>query len=86
MKLYIMLGGGSVSSVTDIILNSKFELQSRYNVPFRTNTIGKGMNLPIPSAMGKIIPLLFVYENDFDIVGWYPLRYDSSNYQLYKND
>ena len=27
----------------------EFELQSRYYVPFRTNTLGKGMN---PPAMG----------------------------------
>ena len=33
------------------IVVSKFELQSRYYVHFRTNTFGKGMNLLILPAM-----------------------------------
>ena len=35
----------------DIVL-SEFELQSRYNIRFRINTLGKGMTSLIPSAMG----------------------------------
>ena len=31
---------------------SEFELQSRYYVHFRTNTLGKGMNFVIVPAMG----------------------------------
>ena len=46
---------------------SEFVLQSRYLVHFRANTLGKGMNPHILPAMGKIVPLLFFYENDFDI-------------------
>ena len=38
---------------------NKFELQSRYYVHFRTNTLGKGMNPLILPAMGKILSLLF---------------------------
>ena len=34
------------------IVVSEFELQSRFYVYFRTNTIGKGMNPLILSAMG----------------------------------
>ena len=34
------------------IVVSKFELQSRYYVHFRTNTLGKGMNPLILPAMG----------------------------------
>ena len=41
------------------IVQSEFELQSRYNVHFRTNTLGKVVNLLILPAMGEIVPLLF---------------------------
>ena len=34
------------------IIVSMFELQSRYYVPFWANTLKKGMNLLILSAMG----------------------------------
>ena len=34
------------------IVVSDFELQSRYYVHFRTNTLGKGMNSLILPAMG----------------------------------
>ena len=34
------------------IVVSDFELQSRYHVPFRTNTLGKGMNPLIFPSMG----------------------------------
>ena len=36
---------------SDIVV-SEFELQSRYYVQFRINTLGKCMNPFIPSAMG----------------------------------
>ena len=35
----------------DIVV-SEFELQSLYNIPFRTNTLGKGMNTFISPPMG----------------------------------
>ena len=34
------------------VLDSDFEVQSRYYVHFRTNTLGKNMNLLILPAMG----------------------------------
>ena len=34
------------------ILDCEFELQSRYYVHFRTNTLGKGINSLIPTSMG----------------------------------
>ena len=34
------------------IIESEFELQSRYNIHFWTNTLGKGMNPLILPAMG----------------------------------
>ena len=34
------------------IVESEFELQSRYYIHFRTNTLGKGMNLLILPSMG----------------------------------
>ena len=43
------------------IMVSEFELQSRYYVHFRTNTLGKGMNPVILLAMGYIVPLLFFW-------------------------
>ena len=44
---------GMVSNMLDCdIVVSMFELQSRYYVHFRTNALGKGMNLIIPSAIG----------------------------------
>ena len=47
------------------IVVSEFELQSRYYVHFRTNTLGKGMNPLTLRAMGLIVPLLL--ENTFSI-------------------
>ena len=38
---------------------SKFKLQSCYYIPFRTNTLEKGMKSLIPPAMGEIVLLLF---------------------------
>ena len=46
---------------------SEFELQSRYYVHFRANTLGKGMNPLIPPAMGQILSLLFFKKDDFGI-------------------
>ena len=41
------------------IVVCKFDIQSRYYIHFRTNTLGKGMNLLILPVMGYIVPLLF---------------------------
>ena len=49
------------------IVVSEFELQSRYFVHFRANTLGKGMNPIILPAMGWIVPLLFFYKDGFGI-------------------
>ena len=50
--------GVMVKATDSGIAVSEFELQSNYYVHFRTNTLGKGMNLLILLAMGWIIPLL----------------------------
>ena len=49
----------------DIVVN-EFELQSRYIIHFRTNTIGKGINHLISRAM-NIISLLFFDRDSFGI-------------------
>ena len=49
----------------DIIV-SEFELQSRYDVHFWTNTPGKGIDSCIPTAMGLIVSPL-IYKDDFGI-------------------
>ena len=41
------------------IVVREFVLQSFYYVHFLANTLGKGMNLLILPAMGKIVSLLF---------------------------
>ena len=44
---------GVVANMMDCdIVVSEFELQSRYYYHFLSNTLGKGMNLLIPQAMG----------------------------------
>ena len=53
---------------------SEFEFQSRYNVHFRTNTLGKLINSLIPPDMDKIVPLLFFYKDGFGIR--YPTNVD----------
>ena len=50
------------------IVVSEFELQLRYYVHFRANTLGKGMNPFMFPAMGLIVPLLFFKENGFSDV------------------
>ena len=56
-----------VANVLDFyIVVSEFELQLRYYVLFRTNTLKKGMNFIIPPAVGKIVALSS-YENGFGI-------------------
>ena len=45
---------------------SEFELHSRYNVPFQTNSIEKGMNPLIPPVVVLMVLLLF-YEDHFVI-------------------
>ena len=49
------------------IVVREFELQSRYYVHFRTNTLGKGMYPILLPAMGQIVPHLFFSENGFGI-------------------
>ena len=59
---------GVMANVLDCdILVSEFELQSRYYVYFRINTLGKGMSPLIFPAMGKIVSLLFIYKDSFGI-------------------
>ena len=41
-----------VKAMDSGIVVREFELQSRYYVHFRANTLGKGMNPPILPAMG----------------------------------
>ena len=41
------------------IVESNFELRSRYYIHFQTNTLGKSMNLIILQSVGLIVPLLF---------------------------
>ena len=61
--------GGSPLDVVAYVLDcdivtSKFELQPRFWVHFRTNTLGENMNLLIyPQAMNQIVPLLFFYKD-----------------------
>ena len=49
--------GVMVKALDCEIVVSEFELQSHYYVHFRTNTLGKGMNLFI-LPMGLIVPPL----------------------------
>ena len=49
------------------IVLSKLEFPSRFYVDFRTNTVGKGMNLLILPAMGLIVLLLFFWKDGFSI-------------------
>ena len=44
--------GVIVKAIVYEIVAREFELQSRYYVHFRTNTLGKGMNPLISPAMG----------------------------------
>ena len=46
---------------------SKYELQLSYYIQFRTNTLGKGMNPLILSAMGLIVSMLSFYKDNFGI-------------------
>ena len=57
-----------VANVLDCeIAISGFEFWSRYNFHFRTNTLAKCTDLLIPVAMGRIVPLLFIYMDGFGI-------------------
>ena len=59
---------GAVANVLDgDIVVSEFRLQSHNIIYFRTNILGKGMNPFIPSALDKIVLLLFFYKNGFAI-------------------
>ena len=44
-----------VKSLDFGIVETEFELQSRYYVHFQTNTLGKGVNPLILPAMGQIV-------------------------------
>ena len=44
--------GVTVKAIDSRIVVSKFKLQSFYNINFRTNTLGKGMNPPYPPSYG----------------------------------
>ena len=67
-KLRVNRGCGVMAKALDCgIVVREFVLKSRYNVHFRANTLGKGMNPLILPAMGKIVPLLFISENGFGI-------------------
>ena len=59
--------GVMVKALDSGIVVSKFELQSRNYVHFRTKILEKGMNLLILTAMGSIVPLLFFQKGDFGI-------------------
>ena len=49
------------------IIPSEFKLQPLYYLHIWINTLGKGMNPLILPAIGKIVPLLFFYKDDFGI-------------------
>ena len=51
--------GVMVKAMDCRIVVREFELQSRYYVHFRANTLGRGMKPLILPAMGEIVPLLF---------------------------
>ena len=49
------------------IVESEFELQSRYYIHFWTTTLWKGINPLILPAMGWIVQLLFFLKEGFGI-------------------
>ena len=59
--------GVMVNAMDCGIVVIEFELQSRFYVHFRANTLGKGMNPLILPAMGKISPRLFFLNDSFGI-------------------
>ena len=69
--MHTILSGWSKTSVVVVnvldcdILVSKFELQWRYYVQFRTNALG--MKLLIPPAMCLNVPLLSFYKYGYGI-------------------
>ena len=59
---------GIMVKVQDYSLDiSEFKLQSCNYIHFWTNTLGKGMNFFISSAMSSILSLLFFNKDVFDI-------------------
>ena len=61
IKIIILRGcprGVMVKSMDGGNVVSEFELHSRYYVHLRTNTLGKGINPIIVSAIGQIVQLL----------------------------
>ena len=69
--VYIFYKGGArdvmVKAMDCWIVVSEFELQPRYYVHFRTNTLGKGINPLILPVMGYIVQLLFFSNDGFGI-------------------
>ena len=64
-----------VANVLDCdIVESRFELQSRFYVHFRISTLWKGMKPYIPSTMGWMVPLLLFYEDGFGFE--LPIKFD----------
>ena len=59
--------GVMVKAMERRIKVSEFELQSRYYVHFRANTLGKGMNPLLLLTMGQIVPPLFFSKDGFGI-------------------
>ena len=61
-------GGVVMAKVLDCdIIVCGFELQLRYYIHFQINTPGKDKNSLISTAVGKIVPLLSLYMDDFGI-------------------
>ena len=59
---------GAIAEMLDCdIVESEFEPQSFYYVPFRTNILLRIMNPFIPTAMGWSVSQLFFYVDGFDI-------------------
>ena len=58
------------------IVASEFELESSYYVPFRTNTLGKGMNSLILLPMGSTTTVLLEGWTWHQITqeGWYAIK------------
>ena len=66
LSQFILIWESSSDAVANVmdcdIVMSKFELQSCYNVHFRSNTLREGMKPLIPQSIGKIVPILSFYK------------------------
>ena len=64
----IDIWGSRRSIRIEVLEVNEFELQSRYYVHFRINTLGKSMKPPNSTpALYKIASLLFFYKDGFSI-------------------